>query len=883
MLRRYMVVLWAMAEATQGAVITAPPPAPTPAPLTCQSPEIKDLPFCDITLPFEDRVADLLPRLNLTEKIGQTGMVASEVARLGMESYNFGGEALHGVWATCVTDNITTPTHTATGRTLCPTQFPAPIHMSNAWNRDLWRAAADVASTEARALYGHNRAAMQQADGSACSRSLEGCLGLSYYTPNINLARDPSWGRIEETPGEDPYVNGEYAYAFTTGFQNGYAEATTSKYMKASVTVKHYASYNVEIDIENTDPDVWCGATQNEGGPCHLPNSRHSLNAHVSPRDLHETYLAPFQRAVDADAGAIMCSYNAVNGEPMCTNRDLIGNTLRTDFGFNGVVATDCGALNDALGNHMRYKTAAETAAAAIKAGTDSNCGNVFTKALPAALGANATLTEAELDVSVARLLYARFRLGLFDADHPDATVPKVSIADVDTQAHEAVALQAAREGIVLLQNGGGKHFDARTTTTRLYGAGSSTIHDNDVANTSTMSNDDATTPPTVSPSSSNPPPLVLPITKARYPCVAMMGPMANASMNLLSGYHGSPPFLVSPLAAMQAAWGGSDNVIYHVGCNVSDTGPTAGGMSASIAAAVTAAKEADVIVLGLGLCGDNYGGGPPKEDATCFKIDEAEGTDRWNLTLPSNATVTKGSQMTLFRALYALGKPLAVFVMNAGPVDISEIKATGVPIVAAGYGGEYGGQATVDVLTGAYNPGGALTVTTYPEHYRHAVSFRDMSMRPSSGNGHLGRTYKFLDTDKVTPVWEFGWGLSYTTFSLTFVQTPTAPIHAMEDTTWLVSIENTGSVPGGMAVICYVTAVNQSVVPDAPQRSVFDFNRVNVLQVGEHQLLSMTLTASARGLWTEDGVKVYPTGTYAVECRAGGVATTKPVTLHVM
>lgn len=158
---------------------------------TCQSPELRGLPFCDRSLSTEMRVADLLPRLNVTEKIGQTGMVATAVPRLGMEEYNFGGEALHGVWASCVVDNVSTPTHRASGKSLCPTQFPAPVHMSNSFNRELWREVADVSSTEARALYRNNK--LRHPDdggfGDPCSRSLEGCLGLSYYTPNVNLAR----------------------------------------------------------------------------------------------------------------------------------------------------------------------------------------------------------------------------------------------------------------------------------------------------------------------------------------------------------------------------------------------------------------------------------------------------------------------------------------------------------------------------------------------------------------------------------------------------------------------------------------------------------------------------------------------------------------------
>lgn len=513
----------------------------------------------------------------------------------------------------------------------------------------------------------------------------------------------------------------------------------------------------------------------------------------------------------------------------MCTNKDLIGGTLRAQMGFDGVIATDCGALTDALSHHNRYTTGAETAGAAIKAGVDSNCGHVFVQALPAALGPNATLTEAELDLSIARLLYARFRLGLFDEGHPESTVPVVDIGDVDVPQHRAVALQAAQEGVTLLQNG------ARGQ-------------------------------------------LVLPLSKAEHKVVAMIGPMANASMNLLSGYHGTPPFLVSPLDAMRATWE-SDNVLYHVGCNVSDPTP---GTAPSIAAAVEVAKTADVVVLGLGLCGDNYGGGPPKEDSTCFRIDEAEGMDRWNLTLPGPNTVVTGSQLALFKAVLALNKPTAVFVMSAGPVDLSEIKATGVPIVAAGYGGEYGGQATVDVLTGAYNPGGALTVTVYPEAYRHMASFHDMAMRPAAGNGEAGRTYRFLDETKSAPLWRFGWGLSYTAFDITFAQAPTGPVAVGEDTQWVAAIRNSGKVAGGIAVICYVSALNQTAVPDAPRRSVFDFTRVPILEPGTSHLASFTLRAESRGLWTAAGELVYPKGTFGVVCEAAGVATTPMVHLEI-
>ena len=222
--------------------------------LSCRELPLSALPFCNSTLSVEQRVADLLPRLNQSEKVSQMGMVAAAVERLGMRQYNFGGEALHGVWANCVTDNVTTPSHNATGRQICPTQFPAPVHMSQAFDREMWAMMADASSAEARGLYHSNLVRHSESGGfgAPCARSLEGCLGLSYYTPNVNLARDPRWGRIEECPGEDPVVNAEYARAFTRGFQNGAgagagAEAQAEPYyIRASVTVK---IRNVKIAI----------------------------------------------------------------------------------------------------------------------------------------------------------------------------------------------------------------------------------------------------------------------------------------------------------------------------------------------------------------------------------------------------------------------------------------------------------------------------------------------------------------------------------------------------------------------------------------------------------------------------------------------------------
>ncbi|KAH8047228.1 symporter [Aureococcus anophagefferens] len=503
--------------------------------LDCSTPPLSAYPYCDRALPIRARVADLAARFTVNETISQMGTMAAAVPRLGLPALNYGGEALHGVWSTC-----------AAGR--CPTQFPAPHAMGASFDRDLWRAVGAASGLEARALFRWN----QRHNASDCARSLEGCLGLTFYAPNVNLARDPRWGRIEEVPSEDPLLNGVYGAEFVRGFQGDGA------YRVANAVVKHFAVYNLEVDVEDTPPADWCGSAA-----CAPPNDRHSFDARVSPRDFEETYVGPFVAPVAAGAAAAMCSYNAVNGEPRAPRR-APPSALRGALNFTGVLATDCGALEDAVARHKRYATEAEAAAAAIAAGVDSNCGKVLTSALPEALAAGLELE-------------ARWR--------------------------------------------GGK-------------------------------------------------------------------------------------------------------VVYAVGCNAS------GAATAALDEAVDLAKTADVVVLGLGLCGDNYGGGPPKEDATCFSIDEAES--------------------------------VAVFLVSAGAVDASFAKDKAA-LLLAGYGGEFGGVAVADALLGAYNPGGALTATMLPD--AGLPPFRDMAMRPSAASP--GRTYRFLDERRVAPLWRFGFGLSYTAFAV--------------------------------------------------------------------------------------------------------------------
>ena len=239
---------------------------------------------------------------------------------------------------------------------------------------------------------------------------------------------------------------------------------------------------------------------------------------------------------------------------------------------------------------------------------------------------------------------------------------------------------------------------------------------------------------------------------------------------------------------------------------------------------------------------------------------------------------------MELFRRVLALKKPLAVFLLNAGPLDVSAIKSSGVPILAAGYGGEMGGQATADVLVGDYSPGGATTTTWYPHAFTAVASFRDMSMRPNKTIGSPGRTYRFLDPSLVEPLWPFGYGLSFTSFALDFVQTPspTTPVAPGEATQWVAKLTNTGSAEGGIAVACYVSATAVSAVSDPPRRSLFDFARSAELPPGASEYLLFTLSAKGRSLVDEAGRVLQPAGQYSVVCEAAGVATTAKVGLRV-
>ncbi len=370
--------------------------------------------YLDPSLPRAERVQDLLARLTLAEKVGLMSHAAQGVPRLGLPAYNYWSEALHGV--------------ARNGRA---TVFPQAIALAATWDQDLVRRVAAAVSDEARAKY---QAALRR------NGYTDQYQGLNLWSPNINLFRDPRWGRGQETWGEDPFFTGEMAAAYVTGLQGDHPH-----YLKTAACAKHYAVHS---------------------GP---EKDRHTFNAVVTQRELHDSYLPAFKKLVtQAKVEAVMGAYNRLLGEPCCGSRRLLTDLLRDDWGFQGHVVSDCGALTDIHTTHQVTRDAGETVALALHAGCDLGCDDVFA-AIPVALQ-RGLITEADVDRALARTLSTRFKLGLFD---PAEAVPftNLGLEVVACAAHRQLACQAAAEAVVLLKNKGNL-LPLRSSTQKIFVTG---------------------------------------------------------------------------------------------------------------------------------------------------------------------------------------------------------------------------------------------------------------------------------------------------------------------------------------------------------------------------------------------------------------------------
>jgi beta-glucosidase len=686
--------------------------------------------YAEPTRPIEERVNDLLGRMTLEEKISQMGTQAPAIERLGIPQYNWWSEALHGV-----------------ARAGIATVFPQVIGLASTWNPDLIYRMAEVISDEARAK--HHEAARTGV------RDLY--TGLTCFCPNINIFRDPRWGRGQETYGEDPYLTARLAVNFIQGLQG-----KDPRYLKTVATPKHFAVHS---------------------GP---EAKRHFFNAVVSQRDLRMTYLPAFKASiVEGKAYSIMGAYNRLNGEACCASPTLLQNILRDEWKFDGYVVADCGAIDDIYSSHLLVKSPTEAAALAVKAGCDLECGCTYN--IPCDYGRlkeavdQGLVRNEDLDRSVKRLFMARFRLGMFD---PPEQVPysQIPFSVVDSPKHREMALEVARQSLVLLKN---------------------------QAN-------------------------LLPLDKNKLNSIAVIGPNADETLVLAGNYMGTPAEPISVLAGIRAVVAPATEVNYARGSAI------VGDSEQGFAAAIAAAKKSQVAVLVVGLSQQLEGEQGQQEGNPPGVLSLG---DRINLDLPL-------IQEKLIQAIYETGTPVVVVLINGSALAITWADEHVPAILEAWYPGQAGGTAVAEALFGLTNPGGRLPVTFY-RSASDLPAFDDYRME--------NRTYRYFTGH---PLYGFGFGLSYTSFTYRDLRIVPAKIKAGEPVAIQVEVENAGQLLGDEVVQLYVKDVEASL--PVPLFQVQGFTRIR-LAPGEKQIVRFTLSAEQMSFADENGTWVLEPGEFKV------------------
>jgi beta-glucosidase len=715
--------------AVAGCNCNQPRPTTTPSPTS-------ELPINPNATPnptpsIEERVDDLISQMTIEEKAWQMGNESPAIERLGIPQYNWWNEALHGV-----------------ARAGIATVFPQAIGLASTWNPDLIYRMAEVISDEGRAK--HHEAIRNGV------RDLY--TGLTFWSPNVNIFRDPRWGRGQETYGEDPYLTSRLAVNFVQGMQG-----TDSHYLKTVATPKHFAVHS---------------------GP---EDERHYFDAAVSQRDLRMTYLPAFEACiVEGQAYSIMGAYNRVNGEACCASPTLLQNILRDEWGFEGYVVSDCGAIDDIYSGHRLVRSPTEAAALAVKNGCDLECGCTYgiachyqsrlTDAVEKGL-----LTEEDLNRSVKRLFMARFRLGMFD---PPDQVPyaQIPFSVIDSPEHRELALEVARQSLVLLKNEDG----------------------------------------------------LLPLGRDDVKSIAVIGPNADETLVLTGNYMGTPAEPVSVLAGIQALVPPETEVNYARGCEIVDD--SQGGF----AEAVQAAEKSQIAVMVMGLSQQLEGeenqqeGNPPGVRSR---------GDRMTLDLPP-------IQEQLMQVVYETGTPVILVLMNGSAVSINWADEHIPAILEAWYPGQAGGTAVAEAIFGLTNPGGRLPVTFY-QSASDLPAFDDYSME--------NHTYRYFTGQ---PLYPFGFGLSYSTFTYRNLQIVPESVKAGDPVSIQVEVENTGQHLGDEVVQLYLKDVEASL--PVPLLQLQGFTRVR-LAPGEEQTVEFTLTAKQMSFADEDGGWVLEPGEFKV------------------
>ena len=802
----------------------------------------QDFPFRNPDLPIEERIEDLLSRLTPEEKVGQMMHETPAIERLGIPPYDWWNEALHGV-----------------ARAGQATVFPQAIGMAATFDDEAVLRTFTMVSDEARAKYHHYQA----------NQEYDRYKGLTFWTPNINIFRDPRWGRGMETYGEDPYLTTQMGVAVTKGLQGD-----DENYFKTHACAKHYAIHS--------GPE-W---------------NRHEFNEEATPRDLYETYLPAFEALVkQGNIQEVMCAYNRFEGEPCCGNDKLLIDILRNSWGYKGIILSDCGAIDDFWvkdKNTPRHESHPDRESASVDAvlsGTDLECGSsyrILTKALE-----HGTISEKDLDVSLRRLLRGRFELGMFD---PDERVPYAQIpySVVESPEHVAQAREMARKSIVLLKNQNNRlpldknlkkiavvgpnaadstmlwsnynGFPTKTTTILegirakvpntevVYELGCNHTADfviTDLGNYITNSTGQGFTAEYFNNTDFSGEPVYKGVAKELHYTTGgntQFAPNVNLS-NFTARFtgvfeapidgpiefklSGNDAFrLFIDTAKVAEVWSneyGAERIYtlqaekgkkypvkieYMQLLGSADLNFTVGVRTpVDYQATANKVKDADVIVY--------VGGISPRLEGEEMPVD-AEGFrkgDRTNIEIPK-------VQKEMVKALVATGKPVVYVVCTGSALALNWENEHVDAILNAWYGGQEGGTAVADVLFGDYNPAGRLPITFY-KSVDQLPDFQDYSMK--------GRTYRYMTQ---TPLYPFGYGLSYTTFAYSNGALTKTKIAANEGVTLTFDVANTGKRDGDEVAQVYVKNPND---PAGPIKALKAFKRIST-KAGETQKVSVQL-----------------------------------------
>jgi beta-glucosidase len=827
--------------------------------------------YLNPSLPAEQRAADLVHRMTLEEKGTQLLNQARAIPRLNVPAYDWWSEALHGV---------------AVNGT---TEFPEPIGLGATFDPATIHKMAVAIGIEGRIKH-------VQSVRAGHSNIFE---GLDFWSPNINIFRDPRWGRGQETYGEDPFLTARMGVAFITGLQGD-----DPHYYRTIATPKHYAVHS---------------------GP---EPTRHFADIDVSKHDEVDTYLPAFRAAiVEGKAGSIMCAYNAVNGQPACASQFLLQDTLRGKWGFKGYVVSDCGAVTDIFNGHHYRASQPESSAISLQRGMDNECGDFLAKVkddhdyrpyLDAVK--QGYLKESEIDVALTRLFTARMKLGMFD---PQEIVPfsKIDEKELDSAEHRALARKLANESMVLLKNDGILPLKTSglkiavigplANQTRVLMGNYTGIPSHAVSvveglkaefpsakityvpGTQFLSNDGTTVPAElmtidgkpgvkveygIGAFTEKPKPLFsrteqgIAFTEATLPKEAVgksplsvqwtttLTPTETGEYKIgMMGRGFSRVLVDDKVVATSRMTNESEAKLgkvtlekgkpyaLRVEYNERDGGTPKSRLVWSkidltpSPEAVAAAKAADVVVAVVGITSELEG-----EE---MKVNEEgfKGGDRISIDLPK-------PEQQLLEALATASKPMVVVLMNGSALSVNWAHEHANAILEAWYPGEEGGAAVAETLSGRNNPAGRLPVTFYTG-VSQLPDFEDYSMK--------GRTYRYFSG---TPLYPFGYGLSYTTFSYSDLKVPTAPVAAGSPVVAEVTVTNTGKKAGDEVVQLYISFPG---VPGAPLRALRAFQRVH-LEAGASQKVSFELKDRDLSMVTEAGDPILAEGQYSLSVGGG-------------